>query len=321
MPAAFRDAQSEALNAFGNGEIYVEKYIERPRHIEIQVFGDRHGNMIHLGERECSIQRRHQKVIEECPSPFVDAGMRTRMGEAAVRIARAAGYYNAGTMEFLADSQHNFYFMEMNTRLQVEHPVTEIVTGLDLVKLQMQIAAGEPLPLTQEQVNFRGWAIECRIYAEDPADNFFPSPGRITALHWAQGPGVRVDSGVYPGWTVPIYYDPMIAKLIGFGETRADAVARLRRALSECLVAGIKTNISFFERLLDRADFRAGDLDTGFIARMLSEDPPTVVDPAEEGIAALVAALHESKRSVAPAAASTTPGSGWKRAGREDLLR
>jgi acetyl-CoA carboxylase biotin carboxylase subunit len=320
IAAAFRDAQSEALNAFGNDEVYLEKYIERPRHIEIQVFGDRHGNMIHLGERECSIQRRHQKVIEECPSPFVDAGMRARMGAAAVGIARAAGYYNAGTIEFLADADRNFYFMEMNTRLQVEHPVTEIVTGLDLVKLQIHIAAGHPLPFTQEAVTWRGSAVECRIYAEDPANNFFPSPGRITALNWSQGPGVRTDSGVYKGWTVPLEYDPMIAKLVGYGETRVDAIARLRRALEECVVAGIKTNVEFFLRVLDHPDFIAGQLDTGFIERMLASPEVKANDEVEEELAAFAAALFESSRTKTPVSA-TGPGSKWKAAGRGDLLR
>ncbi len=324
MAPAFREAQSEAINAFGDGEIYVEKYIERPRHIEVQVFGDRHGNLVHLGERECSIQRRHQKVVEECPSPFVDDQLRMRIGEAAVRIAGKAGYYNAGTMEFLMDAQHNFYFMEMNTRLQVEHPVTEIVTGLDLVRLQMQVAAGDPLPFTQEDVRWRGAAVECRIYAEDPDNNFFPSPGKITAYRTPDGPGVRLDSGVYEGWTVPIEYDPMIAKLVGYGENRAEAVARLRRALGEMTVGGIKTNIGFFLRLMQRGDFLAGDMDTGFIERMLAEErrtPGPAPDETEEKLAALAAAYHDSKQAASQPAAAAAPESRWKRAAREELLR
>jgi acetyl-CoA carboxylase biotin carboxylase subunit len=324
MPSAFREAQSEAINAFGNGELYVEKYIERPRHIEIQIFGDRHGNMVHLGERECSIQRRHQKVVEECPSPFVDHDLRRRMGDAAVRIARAAHYYNAGTMEFLMDAHRNFYFMEMNTRLQVEHPVTEIVTGLDLVRLQMQVAAGELLPFTQEDVHWRGSAVECRIYAEDPGNNFFPSPGKITALVSAGGPGVRTDSGVYHGWTVPLEYDPLIAKITGWGSSRGEAIQRLRRALSEVVVTGIKTNIAFFRRLLQRPEFLAGELDTGFIERMLESERAAPVPPGpqppEEELAALAAAFHDSKRPVAPVASGPVE-SNWKRAGRDDLMR
>ncbi len=335
MPAAFREAQSEALNAFGNGELYVEKYIERPRHIEIQIFGDRHGNMVHLGERECSIQRRHQKVVEECPSPFVDDDLRQRMGEAAVRIARAAHYYNAGTMEFLMDAQRNFYFMEMNTRLQVEHPVTELVTGLDLVRLQMQVAAGELLPFTQPEVRWRGSAVECRIYAEDPDNNFFPSPGKITALVSAGGPGVRTDSGVYHGWTVPLEYDPLIAKITGWGSNRGEAIQRLRRALSEVIVAGIKTNIAFFRRLLLRPEFLAGELDTGFIERMLAAERANEsgggprLDAAgdgveqrgeEEELAALAAAFHDNRRQATPVVAAAAE-SAWKLAGRDELLR
>jgi acetyl-CoA carboxylase biotin carboxylase subunit len=321
MASAFRDAQSEAENAFGNPEVYLERYIERPRHIEVQVFGDRHGNVVHLGERECSIQRRHQKVLEECPSPFVDAEMRRRMGDAAVRVARAAGYYIAGTVEFLVDQQKSFYFLEMNTRLQVEHPVTELVTGLDLVRLQFHVAAGEPLPFRQEDVGWRGSAMECRIYAEDPDNNFFPSPGKITSLVSAEGPGVRMDSGVYEGWSVPIEYDPLIAKLIAWGTNRGEAIERLRRALAECRVAGIKTNIRFFERLLTVPEFLAGDLDTGFLDHL----PPASKDAIpgrEEDAIALTAAIHESRKAKNGAAGhGPPPESPWKRQGRLDLLR
>ncbi len=318
MAGAFRDAQSEAQNAFGNPEVYVEKYLERPRHIEIQILGDRHGNMVHLGERECSIQRRHQKVIEECPSPFVDDDMRRRMGEAAVKAARAAGYYNAGTVEFLVDRQKNFYFLEVNTRLQVEHPVTEMVTGLDLVNLQFRVAAGEKLPFTQSDVSWKGSAVECRIYAEDPENNFFPSPGKIASLIFAAGPGVRVDSGVYEGWSVPLEYDPLIAKLICWGASRSEALERLRRALGECLVTGIKTNISLFQRLLAVPEFLAGDMDTGLLERIRFSAEPS--RNGEEDLAALAAAIHESRRA-APALASQTQESPWKRAGRLALLR
>ncbi len=323
LASAFRDARSEAQNAFGNGELYVEKYIEKPRHIEIQVLGDHHGNLLHLGERECSIQRRHQKVVEECPSPLVGPEMRRRMGNAAVGIARAAGYYNAGTMEFLVDADRNFYFLEMNTRLQVEHPVTELVTGLDLVKLQIAVAAGEPLPFTQENVTWRGVAIEVRIYAEDPDNNFFPSPGRITALVSAGGPGVRTDSGVYQDWTVPLEYDPLIAKLVGWGASRDEAIQRLSRALEECMVAGIKTNIPFFKRLLRRREFQAGELDTGFIDRMLDSERGVSAAPAgiEGDLAAVAGALYAAEKNGAGAVIAEAPSSHWKTEGRRSLLR
>src|SRR5437660_7607268 len=221
----------------------------------MQVLADEHGSTVYLGERECSIQRRHQKVLEEAPSPVVDPEMRRRMGEVAVRVAQAARYTNAGTVEFLVDERKNFYFLEMNTRLQVEHPVTELVTGLDLVHLQIRIANGEKLPFTQDEVKIRGHAIECRIYAEDPDDNYFPSPGKITLLLSSSAPGIRQDSGMYEGWTVPIDYDPLLAKLIGYGSDRAQATSRLVRALNEYFVGGIKTNISLFRRILRDPDF------------------------------------------------------------------
>ena len=268
LQSALEAAQSEALRAFGDGEVYLEKAILNPRHIEMQVLADEHGNVVYLGERECSIQRRHQKVLEEAPSPVVDPDMRRRMGEVAVRVARAAGYCNAGTVEFLVDQEKNFYFLEMNTRLQVEHPVTELITGLDLVDLQIRIAAGEKLPFRQEDVLIRGHAIECRIYAEDPDNNYFPSPGKITMLQTPAGPGVRLDSGVYEGWTVPIDYDPLLAKLIGYGEDRSQAISRLRRALEELFVAGIKTNVGLFRRILGDEDFQAGKIDTGYLERL-----------------------------------------------------
>ena len=219
LESAYRTARSEAQNAFNDSAIYLEKYIERPRHVEIQILGDRHGHLIYLGERECSLQRRHQKVVEECPSPAVNDDFRRRMGETAVRIGKLAGYWNAGTVEFLLDPQGNFYFLEMNTRLQVEHPVTELVTGIDLVKEQVSIAAGEPLTWRQEDVRMRGASIECRVYAEDPANNFFPSPGLITRLQEPAGPGIRLDSGVYEGWQVPLEYDPLLSKLAVWAAT------------------------------------------------------------------------------------------------------
>src|SRR6202045_1928576 len=231
LKSALESAESEAQRAFGDDEVYIEKAILNPRHIEVQILADEHGNTVYLGERECSIQRRHQKVVEESPSPIVDVEMRRRMGEVAVRVAQAAGYTNAGTIEFLVDQQKNFYFLEMNTRLQVEHPVTELTTGLDLVHLQIRIAAGEKLPFAQADLEIRGHAIECRIYAEDPDDNYFPSPGKITLLLEPNGPGIRLDSGTYEGWNVPIDYDPLLAKLIGYGSDRTQAIMRLKRAL------------------------------------------------------------------------------------------
>jgi acetyl-CoA carboxylase, biotin carboxylase subunit len=261
----FEAASSEALRAFGDPSLYFEKYIVRPRHVEIQVLADHHGNAIYLGERECSIQRRHQKVVEECPSPLMDEDLRRRMGESAIRVLQAANYENAGTVEFLMDEDRRFYFLEMNTRLQVEHPVTEAVTGIDIVREQLRIAFGEPLSLRQEDISMRGWALECRIYAEDPDRNFFPSPGTIRRLVEPQGPGVRMDSGVYEGWEVPIHYDPLIAKLIAFGSNRSQAVARMRRAIQEYRIEGIKTNLNFFAELLRDPEFVAGKLSTGFI--------------------------------------------------------
>src|SRR5262245_17144436 len=265
LKPAFETAQSEALRAFNDGEIYLEKFIENPRHIEIQVLGDEHGNIVYLGERECSVQRRHQKVIEEAPSAIVNEEMRRKMGTVAVQAARSAGYTNAGTVEFLVDSAGNFYFLEMNTRLQVEHPVTELVTGLDLVHLQLKIAAGEKLLFRQEELALRGHAIECRIYAEDPENNFFPSPGKITRLMRPSGPGVREDSGVYEGWTVPLDYDPMLSKLIVHAPDRPGAIARMRRALDEYFVGGIKTNLPLLRRILQHPDFLAGRINTGFL--------------------------------------------------------
>jgi acetyl-CoA carboxylase biotin carboxylase subunit len=322
LEGALRDASSEAERAFRDGEIYVEKLIERGRHIEIQVLGDRYGNMVHLGERECSIQRRHQKVIEECPSPLITQHpeMRDAMGAAAVQAALGAGYYNAGTVEFLVDQDRNFYFLEMNTRLQVEHPVTELVTGLDLVRHQVEIAAGERLPFTQRDITWRGAAIECRVYAEDPYNNFLPYPGKITRLNRPFGPGVRLDAGVYPGWTVPMEYDPLLAKLAVWAETRDDAIARMLRALGEYDVAGIRTNLPFFRQILEDHEFRAAHLHTGFLdeffARHNRPEPPAEL--AE--IAALVGALHASSRRNGVAQPAPA-GSRWLQSGRSELLR
>ncbi len=333
LKAALEAAQSEAERAFGDRELYIEKAIINPRHIEMQVLADEHGNTVYLGERECSIQRRHQKVLEESPSPIVDPDMRRRMGEVAVRVAKAANYTNAGTVEFLVDEDKNFYFLEMNTRLQVEHPVTELITGLDLVHLQIRIAAGEKLPFGQEDVHIRGHAIECRIYAEDPDNNYFPSPGKITLLLLPSGPGIRRDSGMYEGWTVPIDYDPLLAKLIGYGTDRTQAICRLTRALHEYFVGGIKTNISLFRRILTDSDFRAGKLDTGYLDRLLKAKPPEVRGEDAE-VAAIAAGIFATLDSAPTAATGNgnlslnsgsktdhpTATSGWKRAARIEGL-
>jgi acetyl-CoA carboxylase biotin carboxylase subunit len=323
MESAFRNAASEAERSFGDSQIYVEKLLDRPRHIEIQIVGDRHGAMIHLGERECSIQRRRQKVMEECPSPLVTLHpeMRQAMGEAAVRTAAAAGYYNAGTVEFLVDGERRFYFLEMNTRLQVEHPITELVTGLDLVKLQIQIAAGARLHLRQEDIRWRGWAIECRIYAEDPYHDFLPYPGRITRLSRPLGPGVRIDGAIYAGWTVPMEYDPLLAKLAVWAARREDATDRMIRALGEYDVGGIRTNLGFFRQILEDREFRAGRLHTGFIEEFFLRHRPPRPPRDLAAVAALAAALHASARNGAAGRREESAASPWLTAGRGDLLR
>lgn len=323
LDGALRDAASEAQRAFNSSEVYIEKLVGRPRHIEIQIIGDTHGSLIHLGERECSIQRRHQKVIEECPSPLMASHpeLRHRMGEAALKIARAAGYYNAGTLEFLADDAGNFYFLEMNTRLQVEHPVTELVTGLDVVHLQIRIAAGEKMPLHQRDIGWRGSAIECRIYAEDPENNFFPSPGRIKQLDQPSGPGIRLDSGIYPGWEVPLDYDPLLAKLAVWAESRELAIARMKRALGEYAISGIVTNIGFFKQVLDDEYFRAGELHTGFIEEFFARRGGTMApdEHSHEALAGVAAAVfaekHKQPRTPRPGSSST-----WLSEGRGRLL-
>ncbi len=323
LEGALRNASSEAERAFSDGAVYIEKLVERPRHIEIQVLGDRCGNIVHLGERECSIQRRHQKVIEECPSPLVAAHpeMREAMGAAAVNIARAANYYNAGTMEFLVDSNRNFYFLEMNTRLQVEHPVTELVTGCDLVQMQIRIAAGEPLSFSQGAVRWRGSAMECRIYAEDPDNNFMPSPGIMHRADVPEGPGVRLDNGVYPGWEVPIEYDPLLAKLAVWAETRDLAIARMQRALGEYYISGIQTNIAFFRRIVENPEFRAGNLHTGFIDEYLASlAPEAKKQPDHDAVAALVAAVFSLDEKM-PVAATVSAPSRWLTQGRQRWLR
>lgn len=318
LRSAFETALAEAAAAFGDSSLYLEKAVERPRHIEIQIFADTHGNVVHLGERECSIQRRHQKVIEECPSPINDPNLRQRMGEAAVKLGRAVNYTGAGTVEFLfSDATREFYFLEMNTRLQVEHPVTELVTGRDLVREQFLVATGEALSFTQEEIDWQGHAIECRIYAEDPANNFFPSPGTITHLREPAGPGLRIDSGVTRLSEVSIHYDPMIAKLAVWGRTREQAIDRLRRALDEYEVSGITTTLSFFREVVRDQEFISASLDTGFIARFNERRIAPELSEVEADLAMIAAALSYSRRQQTPV---QTSNSRWKMAGRKALL-
>ena len=321
LEAAMRGAASEAERAFGSAEIYLEKLIERPRHIEVQVLGDEYGHLIHLGERECSIQRRHQKVVEECPSPLVLANpeLRAKIGEAALRIARAVNYSNAGTLEFLADQQGNFYFLEMNTRLQVEHPVTEWATGLDLVRWQIRIAAGEKLTVRQQEVKWSGSAIECRLYAEDPDNNFFPSPGAIAQYVEPAGPGVRVDGGVYAGWSVPMEYDPLLAKLAVWGETREAATERMRRALAEYRILGITTNLRFLEELMSDRYFVAGQLHTSFLDEFMKRRQPA---QNNEGalVAAILAAAYAVDDRPKAAPANRSDASAWRTEARLGLM-
>jgi acetyl-CoA carboxylase biotin carboxylase subunit len=327
LAAAYVAASSEAERSFGSGEVYLEKLIERPRHIEIQLIADEHGGCLYLGERECSVQRRHQKVIEEAPSAVVSEALRRRMGEAAVRLALSAGYVNAGTVEFLVEGlerpgEESFYFLEMNTRLQVEHPVTEMVTELDLVQMQLRVAMGEPLGLRQEEVRLRGHAVECRIYAEDPENQFFPSPGLITRLVQPGGPGIREDCGVYAGWVVPLDYDPMLSKLVAFAETREAAIDRMLRALDEYVIGGIKTNIGLFRRILMDEDFRAARIDTGYLERLLAEGAAVEREAVPEDVAAVAAALFGcsmAKRDGATPEAAAE--SRWAVAGRREGLR
>jgi acetyl-CoA carboxylase biotin carboxylase subunit len=323
LAGAIRAARSEASSSFGNPAIYVERYLGGARHVEVQILADTKGNVIYLGERDCSIQRRHQKVIEESPSPFVDPDLRRRMGEAAVTLAKAGGYTNAGTMEFLVDSSKNFYFLELNARLQVEHPVTEMVTGLDLVKEQIRIAAGEPLSVRQDEVQLRGHAIECRIYAEDPFNNFMPSPGKVQVLRDPGGPGIRVESGIYEGCEVTIYYDPLVAKLIAWGRDRAEAIRRMRRALEEYTILGVKTSIPFHRRMLDDPQFLSGQVHTQFVEGWLATGMGQASDAnAEIALIAGALYLHTKKPSVpasrGQAAAAENP---WTLAARREAMR
>jgi acetyl-CoA carboxylase biotin carboxylase subunit len=314
-PAAAR-ARSEAASAFGDDSVYVERALQGPRHIEIQVLADRHGGAVHLFERECSIQRRHQKIIEESPSPFVTGELRERMGALAVAFVRRVGYVNAGTLEFLVDRAGSPYFLEMNTRLQVEHPVTEMVTGEDLVKLQIRIAQGEPLPFRQQDLAQRGHAIECRVYAEDPEQGFLPSPGRILALRVPGGPGIRDDSGVYEGYEVPVHYDPLISKLVACGYSRRDALLRMRRAVSEYRILGIKTTLPFFERILEHPAFVSGDFDTSFVEKVFAEADRRRERPFEVAAAAAALAAYRERQAarLAPPDAGA-PACPWWRGG------
>lgn len=317
---ALEAARREAKNAFGNDEVYLEKLITNARHIEIQILADGHGNTIHLGERECSIQRRHQKLIEEAPSVAVSEALREEMGQVAIAAAESVGYVNAGTIEFLFDAKENrYYFLEMNTRLQVEHPVTEIVTGVDIVKEQIAIAAGRRMRWRQADVAPKGWAIECRITAEDPYNNFLPSTGMVTYLKEPTGPGVRVESSLYRGCEIGLYYDPMVAKVIAWGENRAEAILRMRRALNEYRIGGIKTSIPFHQEIMDSTEFIWGTFDTGFLnKRQMARSQ----SPEYEQIVAVVASLiaHEEGRQAvhigSTQAGRNTQGSSWQKMGR-----
>ncbi len=328
LASALASAQREAKNAFGDDAVYVEKYIDGPRHVEVQVLADMHGHVLHLGERECSLQRRHQKMLEEAPSPAVSPELRARMGETATAAARAAGYVNAGTCEFLLDKDGQFYFLEMNTRIQVEHPVTELVMGLDLVQWQLRIAAGEPLPFEQKSFTPRGAAIECRITSEDPSNGFLPSTGRITHLHLPSGPGVRWDGGIELGSEVGLHYDPMLAKLIVHAPTRALAISRMRRALRELVIDGVETSRSFHLRLLEHPDVQRGDINIQWLESHLDELTGRSADDDTIQLAAIAAALSaQHDREVrAPGAHNgagqeTLEPGGWRAVARRESLR
>jgi acetyl-CoA carboxylase biotin carboxylase subunit len=321
-------ARSEAKASFGDDSLYVEKFVEEPRHIEIQILADRHGNVVHLFERECSIQRRHQKVIEEAPGNRISEDLRARMGEAAVAAAKAVGYVGAGTCEFLVDARGHFYFLEMNTRVQVEHAITEAVTGVDIVKTMIRVAAGEPLPFSQDQLAITGHALEARIYAEDPDRNFAPSPGEISVYRPPDGIGIRVDGGVYQGATVTVNYDPMVAKLIAWGRDRDEAIDRLRRALEEFVVKGIKTSIPFHLRVLRHPRFLEGHYDTGFIDQHMDGGKATAQPDGEERrvalmIAAIAAYRRDKERSERAVyhASGGTGASPWQSYGRRSQMR
>ncbi len=322
LPFALVAARREAESAFGDGAIYLERLVEGARHIEFQILGDQHGNIIHLGERECSLQRRHQKLLEEAPSMALDEDLRTEMGRAAIALARAANYSNVGTVEFLLDKQKNFYFLEMNTRLQVEHPVTELVSGVDIVKEQLRISSGRTTRYRQEDIKIKGWALECRISAEDPYDNFLPSTGRITGLYEPTGPGVRLDSGIYEGFEVSLYYDPLISKLSVWGETRGEAILRMRRALEEYRIMGVKTNIPFHQQVVNHTEFIYGVFDTTFVENrfaMQERDKGELVETAAIA-AALVAHQRRQQALTTLAEQQSHTTSKWKIAGRQEAV-
>jgi acetyl/propionyl-CoA carboxylase alpha subunit len=321
LPDAITAAKREALAAFGSDTIYLEKMITEGRHIEIQLLADSHGRVISLGERECSLQRRHQKLIEEAPSFVVDEELRQRMGAVAVAAAKAVDYVNAGTIEFLMDRDKNFYFLEMNTRLQVEHPVTELVTGVDIVQEQLRIARGRRLGLSQEAVTIQGWAIECRINAEDPYNSYLPSTGVIATSQLPAGPGVRVDTGVFPGCEITPFYDPMISKLICYGNTRGEAVLRMRRALEEYRISGVKTNIPFHQHMMDSHRFLSGQFDTKFVEERFSMSSREAPNALEAAILATLAAHEQSQRAGQIMDSGSGDMSNWKWYSRWDRLR
>ncbi|OPX17663.1 acetyl-CoA carboxylase biotin carboxylase subunit [candidate division WOR-3 bacterium 4484_100] len=321
LATAMKQAIGEAESAFGNPVIFIEKFLESPRHIEFQILADNYGDVVHLFERECSVQRRHQKLIEEAPSAIMTPELRKRMGDAAVKAVMASNYNNAGTVEFMVDKERNFYFLEMNTRLQVEHPVTELVTGIDIVKEQLKIASGERLSLRQEDIKLNGCAMECRISAEDPENNFVPSTGTITALIEPGGPGVRVESGVYEGFTVPIYYDPLIAKLLVWGSTRQEVIERMKRALDEYLIRGIKTSIPFHRLVMENPEFVSGNYDTTFIDRVLGKIEYKKSNHKVAAIAGVIAKMLEEKRVSVVSKAKSGGMSPWKYAGLQAQLR
>jgi acetyl-CoA carboxylase biotin carboxylase subunit len=312
MPALLASARREAESAFGDGAVYLEKLVEGARHIEFQLLGDHYGNIIHLGERECSLQRRRQKLVEEAPSPALDAALRQKMGEMAVRAAAAVNYTNAGTIECLLDKHDNFYFMEMNTRLQVEHPITERITGIDIVKEQIRIARGRRLRYTQDDVQQNGWAIECRINAEDPFANFMPSTGVVTSINFPTGPGVRVESGVYEGYEITPYYDSMIAKLVCWGDTRAEAILRMKRALNEFRIMGVKTNVPFHQQLFRSTRFQAGQFDTRFVEDRFAMEEQSLANGDVAAIAATLIAHKHGREAAEHIDRNTGRASNWR---------
>jgi acetyl-CoA carboxylase biotin carboxylase subunit len=337
LEEALKNARAEAEQAFGSGAVYLEKLIEHARSIEVQIVADQRGHCVSLGERESSVQRRRQKIIAEAPSAIVDEELRARMGEAAIRLVQAAGYTNVGTVEFLLDSKRNFYLLEINPRLSADHPVTEFVTGIDLVHLQIRTAEDAPLPFTQQDIQLRGHALQCRIYAEDPDKDFLPSPGKITRFRQASGPGIREDCGVYEGWTVPLEYDPMISKLIAFDTSREEAIERMLRALSEYHVDGIATNVRLLRRILRDSDFRAGKVDISYLEallaklklkaekgnsqRQVSREQPAVIAASIFHQKEAVAAVEESDHASSTYDSAASSPSKWKAAARREALR